>query len=466
METQTAAVEATPEAVELTIEALGSRAEEVGERDEAVREMVLIDPELPPEQQLLAMEVYKAYLTNIVAKLKAAGVQVDILMKKPELLPYLVRTKALELMPDEATALLAFEQLMKSQGTMVDAFKKSELWSAILGEGESLFKDPKAKWMGWYEASPKLTMAVSAGVAILGAGLLVKGVKSLFSSDSKEKAAAEKKFFTKGKIAGLGVAGLFAAVLFGREHLIDWAKDVAKGKTLKSLEKEVEKSRPMAKVPEKEGDFSDSIEKCPPSNTLLIGDSISEGLALNAKINRNTDFIGRGGRTSAVVLQNVRDQKEKFANKELAVVNVGGNDAKSGVPPEHILKNIQAIVAECKKAGVKKVIVLTRFPYDPRLREDWGEGEFERVRMTNKAVREKLLAMNKSELDAEVLDLYSPFADKNGYLRDEYWNRPRKNGKTEHLHPFRAYGEAVSRIKSRAGEGVFARRLNAQDAVA
>ena len=111
----------------------------------------------------------------------------------------------------------------------------------------------------------------------------------------------------------------------------------------------------------------------PERRILAVGDSLFAGygldpgqsypskleVALRAKgINARITNAGVSGDTSAAGAQRfafvLDGQKQK---PELVIIEFGGNDVLRGLPPEETAKNLEAMLAEAKKRGLKVLLM-------------------------------------------------------------------------------------------------------------
>jgi hypothetical protein len=171
----------------------------------------------------------------------------------------------------------------------------------------------------------------------------------------------------------------------------------------------------------------------------VIGDSIPKGMISGFRKGKKPDFIGEAGRSSFSILNDVRNNPEKLKNKKTVIISCGGNDMVSTDDYEKVADNIDNIIKECERAGIKEIIVLTRFPYQ----KDYTDKPYIKERSRN---LRGVILKRFHEPRVKVVDLYKHFADENGDLKEQYAGK----GKDK-LHPVKAYKDALGIISSESG---------------
>jgi lysophospholipase L1-like esterase len=178
------------------------------------------------------------------------------------------------------------------------------------------------------------------------------------------------------------------------------------------------------------------------SDTLMIGDSIPYGMISRFKEGKKPDYIGGAGKSTPMILTDARNNREILKGKKTVVISCGGNDMVSTDNYEKVADNIDAIIEECEQAGIKEIILLTRFPYQ----KDYTDKPYLKDR--SRHLREVILR-RFHEPRVKVVDLYKYFVDEKGDLKEQYASK----GKDK-LHPTIAYMDAWREIAKESGVGL------------
>ena len=224
-----------------------------------------------------------------------------------------------------------------------------------------------------------------------------------------------------------------------KEAKEDGVKDGTQ-KDLSNLHSELEKSEDEAEkeAPAKAEVAQKSVELPSSSDTVLIGDSIMKGMQYRFKKAERPNFIGKSGNSSMKTLKTLRESKDKLRGKKRALIYTGGNNVSYSKPGD-IVNDMISMTKICAEAGIKDIVVCTRFPNDPRRKS----------KMTAKsaALREALLKAHREgrfPAGVRVIDLYKKFADADGNLKREYV----REKSTDYIHPRGAYKAALGHMLS------------------
>lgn len=182
------------------------------------------------------------------------------------------------------------------------------------------------------------------------------------------------------------------------------------------------------------------------SDVLVVGDSVAYGL--RNSLGSGIGFVGRSGLSSGEILKKAKENPDAFKNRKMVIINAGGNDV-SWNNTDKIVANIDAIVAMARKAGVPKIVVLTRIPYE----HAYGENK---VTQNMPKLAEALRKKFGKESGVQLVDLNQHLADAEGRLPERYANAAKT---TDKLHPYRAYGAALKFVSKEAGEPIIAEWL-------
>ena len=283
---------------------------------------------------------------------------------------------------------------LKSPETGPDPF---EMLSKLVGQPDAKGKEKRDKLRFGIEAAP-----------LLGIGFILL---TEYLKDLSEKKKTEKK----GK----------------KERLSE--QPVAK--TEKPEEEEVEEETEDEPIQPKVVKKSIEIKKS--NEVLVIGDSIPKGMTARFRKGEKPDFIGKVGKSTPAILNDVRANREKLNGKRVVIISCGGNDLVGTDNYEKIADNIDKIVKECEKTGIKEIIILTRFPY---------QSDFKRTYLKDRSRELRDVILKRfHEPRVKVVDLYKHFADEKGDLKEQYANK----GKDK-LHPRKAYNDALKYIASQS----------------
>lgn len=173
---------------------------------------------------------------------------------------------------------------------------------------------------------------------------------------------------------------------------------------------------------------------------VVIGDSVANGMHLSYSVGRRPGFIGKDGMTTMGVLYKLDINQYVVRNKEKVIIYCGANNIFS-TPPDVIVDHMIKMAKICHEAGVPEIIVNTQLPPDPRWVLALGS-RYEEFRQRNIEYRDALLKSfedGKFPEGARVVDLFTPFADEEGKLKEGYVNRK----SSDYLHPWLVYKPAL-----------------------
>lgn len=180
---------------------------------------------------------------------------------------------------------------------------------------------------------------------------------------------------------------------------------------------------------------------------LVIGDSICHGFQLKCDEGKRPTFIGHDGYSSpeslALLEETAKSKPGKFKGKEKAIIYTGGNNVMDG-NPQNIVADAIKMAKICESKGIPEIIICTRFPMDPRKKQDIidgkGQDRLDRKLSEGEQLRDSmLLAYNRREFPdgTKLVDLTTQFQDEKGTLQEQY-------AKGAKGHPYRAYKPALN----------------------
>lgn len=219
-----------------------------------------------------------------------------------------------------------------------------------------------------------------------------------------------------------------------------------------AIHKKLSKLKSDIKTPEGSEETLDSELINPDgSDKLFVGDSILHGFQFKYEKGKRPDLIGNDGYPSHKTLEHLReaDGGPKLKNKKEALIYTGGNNVEYS-SADKIVEDMIKMAEICKKNGIPKIVIFSRFPHDARHMQRLGEERANKRQERSVELRKTLLeayAQGRFPGGTTLFDLYEEFKEPNGYLLKEAYKTEGKDV----IHPRKAYIRAMNMVEQDQG---------------